>query len=233
MTDQELDNLMCRVLGDAIKLDCEYDNEQDIFFEASNHHQSQIRAMLKDPLCWAKKRSWPLWEKVLRRVAVAVLTITIGFGSVMAVSPTVRAAVIRWVMEWYDTYIVYRYFGEALDGGMPHYDITGLGEDYVEAERIVNDQAVSVLYENETGDKVCFDYNYLQNTGIGIFASNDNDVKEVKINCSEGLLFIPHDSKAVLTVTWIDERSNMHFSISANLDEKEIIRIAESIEKNK
>ena len=185
--------------------------------------------MLKNPLSWAKKRSWPLWEMVLRRVAVAVLVITISFGGVMAFSPTARAAVIQWVVEWYETHIVYRHFGEMLDGEMPHYDISGLGNDYMETGRIVSDQAVSVLYENEQGGIVCFDYNYLQDNSIGIFDPNENQVIEVTINQADGLLFVPDDPEAMLTITWIDEHANMQFTIIGNLDEKEIIRIAESI----
>ncbi len=39
----------------------------------------------------------------------------------MAVSPTVRAAVVRWVTEWYETHVVYR-FCENMTGEMPQYD---------------------------------------------------------------------------------------------------------------
>ena len=229
MTEQELNTFMGKVLLDSIKLEYECDSNQHTTFEASNRHQSQIRSMLKNPLGWAKKRSQPLWKNVLRRVAVAVLVITVGFGSVMAVSPTVRAAVIRWVIEWYETYIDYQHVGEELDEKMPHYDITGLGNDYVETDRTVSDQVVSVLYENESGDIVCFEYNYLHDGSFEILNSNDDDVVEVRINRSDGLLFVPHDPQALLTITWIDEQENMQFSVIANLSEKEIIRIAESI----
>ena len=229
MTEQELDNLMGKVLLDSIKVEFESDSEQHVSFAASNRHKIQMQSMLKNPLRWAKKRSWPLWETVLRRVAVAALVITIGFGGVMAFSPTARAAVIQWAIEWYETHIVYRHFGETLDSEMPHYDISGLENDYTETDRIVSDQAVSVLYENGHGGIVCFDYNYLQDGSLGIVDPNGNDVVEIKINTSDGLLFVPHDPEAMLTITWIDEQENMQFTIIANLDEKEILRVAESI----
>ena len=229
MTEPELDILMSKVLLDSIKLEFESNVQQPTSFEASYRHQGQIRSMLKNPLSWAKKRSWPLWEMVLRRVAAAVLVIAVSFGSVLAFNPTARAAVIQWVIEWYETHIVYRHFGEKLDGEVPHFAISGLGNDYTETDRIVSDQAVSVLYENENGGIVCFDYNYLQDNSISIFDPNENHVIEVTINRSDGLLFVPNDPEAMLTITWIDEQENMQFTIIANLDEKEIIRIAESI----
>lgn len=232
MTGSELDILMSKILMDSLKSEVESVEEEPPSFVASYRHQGQIRAMLKNPLSWAKKRSWPLWEKVLRRVAVAVLVIIISFGSVLAFSPTARAAVIQWVVEWYETHIVYRYFGEALDGEMPHFDITGLGKEYTETERFVSDQAVNVLYENEKGDIVCFDYNYLYDGSIGIFEFNDDQVIDVTINESSGLLFVPDDPEAMLAITWIDEQANMQFTIIANLDKNEMIRIAESVRKN-
>ena len=46
--------------------------------------------------------------------AVILLVFSLSLGSLMAVSPTVRAAVIRWVTEWYETHITYRYSGEQI-----------------------------------------------------------------------------------------------------------------------
>ncbi len=229
MTDHDMDNLMCNILSDAIKRDYESDTEKDTPFEPSNRHQNQIRSMLKNPLNWAKKKSWPLWEHILRRVAVAVLVITIGFGSVMAVSPTVRAAVIQWVVEWYETHIMYRYFGEDLTGEMSHYEITGLENNYTETDRIETDISGSVVYENGNGGIVCFDYNYLQQGGFSVFEPSDSDVKEVKVKRTDALLFVPHNQDSMLTITWVDERENVQFCIFANLDENEIVDIAESI----
>ena len=96
MTDRELDSLMREILLDAIALD-EEDCKDRNPFEPSLKHQRQIGAMLKDPLRWAKDRSKPVWKKVGQRAAVILLVVTISFGSVMAVSPTARAAVLRWI----------------------------------------------------------------------------------------------------------------------------------------
>ena len=55
MTEQELDLLMRNVLLDAIALD-EETNTETIPYTPSLHHQKQIKAMLKDPLRWARDR---------------------------------------------------------------------------------------------------------------------------------------------------------------------------------
>ena len=57
MTDNELDQLMQRVLLDAIKSDCEKENGVAPSFEPSLRYQRSLAAMIADPLKWAHKRS--------------------------------------------------------------------------------------------------------------------------------------------------------------------------------
>ena len=111
MTEQELDLFMRNVLLDAIALD-EETNTETIPYTPSLHHQKQIKAMLKNPLRWARDRERPVWKRALKRVAVILLVISLAFGSLMVVSPTARATFIRWVTEWYETHVVFRYAGD-------------------------------------------------------------------------------------------------------------------------
>lgn len=57
MTDNELDQLMQRVLLDAIKSDCEKENSVVPSFEPSLRYQRSLAAMIADPLKWAHKRT--------------------------------------------------------------------------------------------------------------------------------------------------------------------------------
>lgn len=62
MTEQELDLFMRNVLLDAIALD-EETNTETIPYTPSLHHQKQIKAMLKNPLRWARDRKQPVWKR--------------------------------------------------------------------------------------------------------------------------------------------------------------------------
>ena len=105
MTDQELDTLMRRVLLDSLKLDAESTASGELAFEPTHHYQRQMAAMVKDPLKWERRRARPLWKNVAQKIAVILLVFSLSLGSLMAVSPTVRAAVVRWVTEWYETHV--------------------------------------------------------------------------------------------------------------------------------
>ena len=108
MTDQELDQLMQRVLLDAIKSDCSNMSCEIPNFMPSHRYQHLMAIMIANPLKWAYKRARPLWKKVLQRVAVILIVFSLSLGSLMIISPSVRAAVVNWVTEWYETHITYR-----------------------------------------------------------------------------------------------------------------------------
>ena len=87
MTDQELDQLMQRVLLDAIKSDCRNMSCEIPNFMPSHRYQHQMAIMIANPLKWARKRARPLWKKVLQRVAVILIVFSLSLGSLMIISP--------------------------------------------------------------------------------------------------------------------------------------------------
>lgn len=229
MTDRELDRMMQHVLLDAIKRDCEKETDDVPAFKPTRHYQRQIAAMLKDPLKWERRRVRPLWKNVAQKAAVILLVFSLSLGSLMAVSPTVRAAVVRWVTEWYETHIVYRYSGEDISGEMPQYEISGLPQDYTEIIRDVYEASVSVVYESPSGDMICFDYTYMQQGAANIIAPGDDEILDVTVNGIQGQFFLPHDPADAKTITWIDADSNLQFVVKAFCSETDILHIAESV----
>ena len=63
-------------------------------------YRRQRRKMLADPNKWCRERVRPVWKKALYRAACVLLAATLTLGSLMAVSPTVRA----WVFSWFHTF---------------------------------------------------------------------------------------------------------------------------------
>lgn len=235
MTDRELDRMMQHVLLDAIKRDCEKETDDVPAFKPTHHYQRQIAAMLSDPLKWAQKRARPLWKNVAQKIAVILLVFSLSLGSLMAVSPTVRAAVVRWVTEWYETHIVYRYSGEQITGEMPQYEITNLPEGYAEdvSKRIEWPEYISFTYHNsneENDQGIIFDYTYMSQGGVADFVTEDSETISVTVNGMKGELFLAKDWKNTRsTLTWIDTDNNIQFTLMAALNENDILHIAESV----
>lgn len=233
MTDQELDTLMRRVLLDSLKLDAESTASGELAFEPTPRYQRQMAEMVKDPLKWGRRRARPLWKNVAQKAAVILLVFSLSLGSLMAVSPTVRAAVVRWVTEWYETHVVYRFSGEQLSGEMPKYEITNLPEGYVEDERVDWPTYISIIYRkanDENAPWIYLRYVYMQQGTVNNIGTEGADIIPVTVNGIEGQLYLarnPDESDS--TITWIDPDKNIAFIVDAALDADSILHIAESV----
>ena len=233
MTDQELDTLMRRVLLDSLKLDAESVASGELAFEPTARYQRQMAEMVKDPLKWERRRARPLWKNVAQKAAVILLVFSLSLGSLMAVSPTVRAAVVRWVTEWYETHVVYRFSGEQLSGEMPQYEITDLPEGYVEDERVDWPTYISIIYRkanDENAPWIYLRYVYMQQGTVNNIGTEGADIIPVTVNGIEGQLYLarnPDESDS--TITWIDPDKNIAFVVDAALDADSILHIAESV----
>lgn len=233
MTDRELDRMMQHVLLDAIKRDCEKETDDVPAFKPTRHYQRQIAAMLKDPLKWERRRARPLWKNVAQKAAVILLVFSLSLGSLMAVSPTVRAAVVRWVTEWYETHVVYRFSGEQVADEMPQYEVTDLPEGYAETERVEWPSYVSIIYQkvnDENTPWIYLQYIYMQQGASSNFEIENADIIPVTVNGLEGQLYLTKDSEqSDSTITWIDPNENILFAVSAALGADDILHIAESV----
>ena len=233
MTDQELDTLMRRVLLDSLKLDAESAASGELAFEPTPRYQRQMAEMVKDPLKWERRRARPLWKNVAQKAAVILLVFSLSLGSLMAVSPTVRAAVVRWVTEWYETHVVYRFSGEQLSGEMPQYEITDLPEGYVEDERVDWPTYISIINRkanDENAPWIYLRYVYMQQGTVNNIGTEGADIIPVTVNGIEGQLYLarnPDESDS--TITWIDPDKNIAFVVDAALDADSILHIAESV----
>ena len=233
MTDQELDTLMRRVLLDSLKLDAESTASGELAFEPTPRYQRQMAAMVKDPLKWERRRARPLWKNVAQKAAVILLVFSLSLGSLMAVSPTVRAAVVRWVTEWYETHVVYRFSGEQLSGEMPQYEITDLPEGYVEDERVDWPTYISIIYRkanDENAPWIYLRYVYMQQGTVNNIGTEGADIIPVTVNGIEGQLYLARNpGESDSTITWIDPDKNIAFVVDAALDADSILHIAESV----
>jgi len=232
MTDEELDSLMKRVLIDSIKLDLDAEDKLSaIDFEPSHRHQRQMKAMLRDPLGWARKKTRPVWKTAIQRVAIILLAISLGFGAIMVASPTARAAFTRWIREWYETHITYRYTGERTLDAMPRYEIAELPEGYFEYERVEKKNYTLIIYQNaDSGEWISLHYTYMQQGFAIDFMVESEDIVPITVHRMAGELYLSKNlEEEDSTITWIDAEANLQFVVDAPFGREDILQIAESV----
>ena len=63
--------------------------------------------LLSDPFAWAKRMARPVWRRAARTAACVALACLVALGSLMAVSPTVRAAVLGWLHQVREDLVIF------------------------------------------------------------------------------------------------------------------------------
>ncbi len=230
MTEQELDRIMRRVLIDSLKMDVERaEKEQGPSFEPTSRYKRRMRAMLADPLSWMHRQEHPRWQQIVQRAAIILIACVVAIGGIMAISPTARATVIRWIEEWYENIIDYRYTGGQNKEALPQYEITKLPDGYVETVRDTAPGLVAVTYENQMGDVIYFDYNFMHQGTQTDFILNEDSVFNVMVGQMNGQFIDSQIPGNLNTLTWLDSDVNIHFDLSGNFELLELLHMAENV----
>lgn len=199
MTDQELDQMMRRALLDAAAQEAEALPQEPP--ELSPRHGRSMRAMLRDPLAWARSRRRPALRTAARhaaaRHAAAVLLVLVLSAAVLVtVSPQARADITRWVAEQTGNVLDFQFRGDSPAQPIPQYQITALPEGYVETERTDSFAAGNVTYKNSDGDMILLDYAYMQDGASSRFVLNDTDtMSDIRVSGMPGKMILSTEEK--------------------------------------
>lgn len=218
MTDQELDQMMRRALLDAAAQEAEALPQEPP--ELSPRHGRSMRAMLRDPLAWARSRRRPALRTAARHAAAVLVT----------VSPQARADITRWVAEQTGNVLDFQFRGDSPAQPIPQYQITALPEGYVETERTDSFAAGNVTYKNSDGDMILLDYAYMHDGALHRIILNDTDtMSDIRVSGMPGKLILSTGEKSFDCILWIDAAQNLQFTITAVAEESVIIAMAESV----
>ena len=116
---------------------------------------------------------------IWRRTAAALLAIVVAFGAALAVSPTARAAVGRWLRQMTTEVVAYRFPAAQSAGTWTGDGPTWLSDGYVMASDFTGDNGVrTVRYTSPQGDVML--------AAVG-FRSDQNISMEVRSHRTAGL----------------------------------------------
>lgn len=192
----------------------------------------QMNSMLNDPNSWAKRQHRSIWNRIARTAAVILLVLSLSLGALMAVSPTVRAAVINWVRETYEHSVIYRFFDKS-DDQLPNYAPTWLPEGFVLDERVALDDWVIYEYHNATVDKwFSFAYCYASSDMQLQVGGYDDAAAPIVEKCFvNGIAadYYPANNSGTDNLVWIDEEKGIIFTMNSMLEKAVILHVAESV----
>ena len=229
MTDFSEEKILQAIFLDAAEKEFEHELSASEVVSVSPNFQHQMDAMLENPNAWARRRKRPLWKTVLRRVAIFVVASSLTLGALMTVSPTVRAAFTNWIVQFYETYVVYHFAKDPVSEAMPQYEITAIPEGYQLEHTLDGSDHVWFRYLNADGEHLSFRYiRATSNVALEITVENA-EISNITVNGCPGHLYISSDPEESNAVVWYDEQLNLQFMINGSFDRDNLWAIAESI----
>ena len=220
------DAVLCRALLEAAALDFAGEAPEA---PRSPRQEKRMNAMLADPFAYARRVRRPWWRQALHSAAMVTVTVGLSIALLAAVSPTVRAAIQQWFMEIRNSDIVYYFTGEAKNEELPYYTITDLPDGYAYMEETYEDGYRTIIYQNNDGQEIVLAYSGMEDGTAFWVSTKDMNVHDITINECLGQVFISEKPSVSNIIVWVDEETNIQFSIDSFASELELLHMAESL----
>jgi hypothetical protein len=230
MNDSAFDRLLTVALQQANLEDYQaaLTEESPVFWSLA--YRRQRRRLLADPWSWYRRKIRPLYQQVLQRAAAFLLCALVSLGVLMAASPTVRAAVVRWVRTWYEDHIEYVFRD---DGSKPEPSDsrpTWLPEGYRETSDTSSPDITRITYENDRGEKLYFTrVSIVQGDGKQT-STEDMVVKTAAIHGCEAELYLSQNEEKSSKIIWMNKSDGFNYNITGYVSETVLIALAESVQ---
>ncbi len=182
------------------------------------------------------KTKHPVFYGVMRSVASVLLVLSIVASLVLAVNVEARAKVLGWVQKQLDgATIYYGMGGNALQNPsaeFPEYMIKYVPSGYEEILRTKNDKQGLQMFADEEG--FCLTFTYLNNTEsttLWVFGADGSipEIEQVMIGEDKAEYRNYKESTQSDSLLWIDDETDILFSVSGLFSLEELIEIAESV----
>lgn len=235
MTEHKENELLRDILLDAAaeEFASEFSSTEQV--ETSLKFQKSMQSLLSNPKKWAERRQKPVWKRAAKMVATIALIGILSLGMLMLISPKVYAAVVNWVTEWYDTYVMYRFSGEHSESDLSEYQLSYIPEGYHHDAEVLStpddySRATSMRFMAYSGDHwLFFQYGPMDSGSAMSIELENMFVSEISINGNPGQLYSSTTDTQSSCITWINTKNNTYFFIDGFLSDDELIRIAQSV----
>lgn len=169
-----------------------------------------------------------VWRKAVSVAASLLLVLLIGAGAVLTFNQEAKASFVTWLREQYEDIIVYRFWNNGSTSDFPTYQIGWMPEGFALREEFIDDLGYGAVYQylDDERHAIVFTYGEERNE-LTIWGDLENS-ERLTIQGLPGE-YVPSDYKVGGDLVWIDENSQIVFTLSATLEKDIIIKMANSV----
>lgn len=191
-------------------------------FQFSRRFEQRMRSIIR-------RGNHPVMYKSLQRVACVLLVLLMLFSTVMIFSTDVRAAVIGWIREQYETFYHYFFPTEAEISEPEEYTLGWVPDGFTLAATQATDNITTNIYVGPQNQIIQFTYQAGSNSYSAFFDAESYKHESVSVGDCEADIYLSTDQAKANGIVWTNQGGNILYSISAQLDQPELIKIAEGI----
>ena len=195
------------------------ENEIDHVF--SDRFEENMKSVIK-------KNNHPQLKRVLRMAASFALVILIAGGSVMALSPTARAAVLGWLFGRESDAYVYRSTGtETNEETITTYDFAEIPEGYTFQQNILMPNSGLVIYSEESTGRLLKVF-FAPNDGSGALYLIPEDATLIPIQLGDisADFYLSNIEDESSTIVWTDPENDYLVTVDGFFSKEELVEMA-------
>ena len=193
-------------------------------YEFSPNFEKKIRRL-------KRRADHSILYRTAQRIAVVLLALLAAGTVWLAVDGTARAAFFGWVGDILGNSYVYRLEAEEIGRvEQSEYRPAWLPEGYTEDSVSVFADKTTIYYTNVDGALLRFSYVQSPEERQWFLNITDTEIKDCQVNGQRAQLVLSGTEGTASAVTWTT--ADTAFLVTGFVTETELIRIAESVEKN-
>ena len=180
-----------------------------------------------------KKNKHPQLKRVLRMAASFVLVILMAGGSVMALSPTARAAVMGWLFGRESDAYVYRSTGtETNEETITTYDFAEIPEGYTFQQNFLMPNSGLVIYSEESTGRLLKVF-FAPNDGSGALYLIPEDATLIPIQLGDisADFYLSNIEDESSTIVWTDPENYYLVTVDGFFSQEELMDMALNLVK--
>lgn len=177
-----------------------------------------------------RRKSHPVVYKFLQTAACILAVVILGGTTWLSVDTQARAMFFSWVRQTYESYVSYRFAGEAASQATSEsYEPSWLPEGFALRTENHSGNDTFLVYTNGKDDMISFMAIH-GSESVGLFITSDYEsVTPVMVGDVQGDYYQAEDPENANGLVWQSTEEEMLFCITAPLPEETLVKIAESV----
>lgn len=198
-------------------------NESECDHQFSHRFERKMKSVIR-------RAEHPTIYRIVYRAACLLLILVFSFTTILAVSPTARAAFFGWIKETYESFVNYHLEDtESNNVSNLVYRIEELPPEYTEIAISEDVNNYMGIYADPDGNLLYFSYSTSPDTAYFSVKAEGATLLNVSVAGNPADLYLSEDSTKSNCIIWCDEENNAILYISAMLDKDMLLKLAESV----